>query len=68
MANYRWVLLKILIINSLEELYLYFKFLNVLFTRIYNVFKAKAIDYILILKITLTARVSFYTNNYSLEP
>ena len=51
MANYRWVLLRTLIINSLEELYPYFKFLNILFTRIYNIFKAKVTNYILILKI-----------------
>ena len=39
-ANYRWALLGTPIINLLEELYLYFKSLNILFTRIYNIFKA----------------------------
>ena len=50
-ANYRWALLGTPIINLLEELYPYFKSLNVPFTRIYNIFKAKATDYILMLKI-----------------
>ena len=40
MANCGWALLRTPIINLLEELYLYFKFLNVLLTRIYNIFKA----------------------------
>ena len=37
--------------NLLKELYPYFKSLNILFTGIYNIFKVKATDYILMFKI-----------------